>query len=396
MGDFWRDYKNDPEIKESKRLQKLENAGQREIERGEKKIRDAEQSLKEGQRLVEEGRRKLQSARYQQLEHCDDWLLHNGYMHFARNRELFSTYTRIDTTVTLFEASEGQSKEFDNTELQVLGIGTVEVQVKGQLGQRSSHTHTFTDVLHVPAARCNGVSKWRMLSNGFVMNQHYLNKSKTLWTFSFTRTSDNRVACCGSNTSGRDRILMAGEKEPATEPIHPTSGLPISIRSNETRIRQLRTEAERKAQPQARPVNPPTIGPNGKLLRPLTQQPSVPSEQRQGWDCDGCGTPYGQPPRYGGARWRCTLCPPVPGYDLCGDCYEEHQHLQGLIQHPHPPIEFDDWSSKPFQVGHVYGVIMRGRRKCAAVAQDQLLGVGITWCSVDILLDTPRAFHATA
>ncbi|PLN84481.1 hypothetical protein BDW42DRAFT_191567 [Aspergillus taichungensis] len=74
---------------------------------------------------------------------CWDWLLTGGNAHYARNRATFSTYRRAPCKIS---------------HKRVLGIGTVELTVQRSPSDPRPHKLVLHDVLHMPGARCNGLS----------------------------------------------------------------------------------------------------------------------------------------------------------------------------------------------------------------------------------------------
>ncbi|PKY04329.1 hypothetical protein P168DRAFT_290413 [Aspergillus campestris IBT 28561] len=74
---------------------------------------------------------------------CWDWLLTGGNTHYARNRATFTTYRRAPCKIA---------------HKRVLGIGTVELTVQRSPDDPRPHKLTLHDVLHMPSARCNGLS----------------------------------------------------------------------------------------------------------------------------------------------------------------------------------------------------------------------------------------------
>lgn len=74
---------------------------------------------------------------------CWDWLLTGGNAHYARNRAAFKTYRRAPCKIS---------------HKRVLGIGTVELTVQRSPNDPRPHKLVLHDVLHMPGARCNGLS----------------------------------------------------------------------------------------------------------------------------------------------------------------------------------------------------------------------------------------------
>lgn len=84
----------------------------------------------------------------------DDWLCHNGNIHYARNRSDFESYQPIDTNKKpLFAKLEGT-----NIEVPVLGIGEVRLHLKQRPGSQDDLHSILYRVHHIPSAMCNGIS----------------------------------------------------------------------------------------------------------------------------------------------------------------------------------------------------------------------------------------------
>ncbi|PYH86823.1 hypothetical protein BO82DRAFT_388413 [Aspergillus uvarum CBS 121591] len=105
----------------------------------------------------------LKRARTDPTAHriCYDWMIVQGNCHYARDRAAFTSYRPV-TTVRL------QTNIFNPMEeLEVAGVGTVEIPVARSLAPSSSdhnpfapdnntHTLVLENVLHIPEAVCNG------------------------------------------------------------------------------------------------------------------------------------------------------------------------------------------------------------------------------------------------
>ncbi|RAH49068.1 uncharacterized protein BO95DRAFT_479707 [Aspergillus brunneoviolaceus CBS 621.78] len=76
---------------------------------------------------------------------CWDWLLlpASSNTHFAKNRASFETYRRAPCKIA---------------NQRVLGVGTVQLRVRRAPNDPRTTTLVLRDVLHMPHARCNGIS----------------------------------------------------------------------------------------------------------------------------------------------------------------------------------------------------------------------------------------------
>jgi hypothetical protein len=86
--------------------------------------------------------KKAQKLAKPQHRRCWDWMIVSGN-NYARNRSSFKTYRRVKGTA-------GGAK--------VIGIGTVELQVRRSPTSKETGTLVLEDVLHIPRAICNGVN----------------------------------------------------------------------------------------------------------------------------------------------------------------------------------------------------------------------------------------------
>ncbi|KAB8232218.1 uncharacterized protein BDW43DRAFT_110733 [Aspergillus alliaceus] len=74
---------------------------------------------------------------------CWDWIVTDGNCHYAKNRSTFRSYRRAPGKVA------GS---------RVLGVGSVELRVRRRSGDNQTNTLVLDNVLHMPNARCNGLS----------------------------------------------------------------------------------------------------------------------------------------------------------------------------------------------------------------------------------------------
>lgn len=96
-------------------------------------------------------RRRQDHAPREPEDHaCHDWYIHNGNVHFARDRSVFTTYTPLGKLLAR------QPQLFLSAP--IAGIGTVKIEVKPSPTATSTHVIPVTNVLHMPTAPCNGLS----------------------------------------------------------------------------------------------------------------------------------------------------------------------------------------------------------------------------------------------
>ncbi|OGM49142.1 FAD dependent oxidoreductase [Aspergillus bombycis] len=74
---------------------------------------------------------------------CWDWIVTDGNCHYAKNRSTFRSYRRAPGKIA------GS---------RVLGVGSVELRVRRRSGDGEINTLVLDNVLHMPNARCNGLS----------------------------------------------------------------------------------------------------------------------------------------------------------------------------------------------------------------------------------------------
>ena len=78
---------------------------------------------------------------------CHDWIFSTASnVHVATDRAAFKTYIAFKSYVLTIA---------DQRQVQVRGIGTVELKLKREPGSRDNHTITMENVLHVPDWLCN-------------------------------------------------------------------------------------------------------------------------------------------------------------------------------------------------------------------------------------------------
>lgn len=99
-----------------------------------KKLAKQEQKLKDD----------LKPGAPHQRRRCWDWIILTRGAQYAKNRSSFKTYRRIRKV----KLSSG---------IDVLGLGTVELDVLRSPNSTESHTLILNNVLHTPNAICNGI-----------------------------------------------------------------------------------------------------------------------------------------------------------------------------------------------------------------------------------------------
>ncbi|KAA8648556.1 hypothetical protein EYZ11_001103 [Aspergillus tanneri] len=121
---------------------------------------------------------------------CWDWIIVGGNCHYAKNRTAFRSYRRAPGKI-------GGSK--------VLGVGTVELKVRRTSNDERSSTLVLTDVLHMPNARCNGlsISKYREANplSGVEMEKEH---------FQATSHIDGEPLWCADEFCGMSKVALAG------------------------------------------------------------------------------------------------------------------------------------------------------------------------------------------
>jgi len=84
---------------------------------------------------------------------CWDWMVVSGDTHYARNRSSFNTYRKINPGT------------YGSPGVRVIGVGTVELQVRRAPDQSDTRTLVLENVLHVPDAMCNGFNSRLLLGS---------------------------------------------------------------------------------------------------------------------------------------------------------------------------------------------------------------------------------------
>jgi hypothetical protein len=124
---------------------------------------------------------------------CWDWIIVGGNCHYAKNRASFRSYRRAPGKI-------GGNK--------VLGVGTVELQVRRRepAGDERINTLILQDVLHLPNARCNGLSleKYRRANPLSVVVETEKEH------FQATSDVDGEALWCADEYCGLSRVVLAG------------------------------------------------------------------------------------------------------------------------------------------------------------------------------------------
>ena len=78
---------------------------------------------------------------------CFDWIFSTASnVHIAIDRSAFTSYKQFDSYVLTVS---------DQSLISVLGIGSVDLDLRRKYGSRKCHTITLENVLHVPNSKCN-------------------------------------------------------------------------------------------------------------------------------------------------------------------------------------------------------------------------------------------------
>ncbi|KAK5112853.1 hypothetical protein LTR85_011080 [Meristemomyces frigidus] len=90
---------------------------------------------------------------------CSDWMLHDGNVHYVRNGSAFRKrgYTKLDLQTRTRLGFE---------DFGALGIGTFDIVSHRGVGAPDLCAITLHDVLHIPAAPCNGISVTKLRDAG--------------------------------------------------------------------------------------------------------------------------------------------------------------------------------------------------------------------------------------
>lgn len=168
---------------------------------------------------------KADELDYMRQPVCSDWLFHTGNVSFARDRASFKEdYQPIDNGFAILEDG--------NRTVSVLGIGTVFVPYlppsSGPLPEGAMHSC----VLHIPAARCNGISIPRWESNGYafkaVSNHRVIVYDKTSKATLFT----------ANDSSEQVRLCMDGEFDEQAQLPHLLKDVEIKITADRAMLAQ--------------------------------------------------------------------------------------------------------------------------------------------------------------
>ena len=234
---FWQTYQNDPEViypkcagfneKHDAHDKQMVEQIQRQVKAQEQEAeRQAAEERAEQNAAAAVKRQRAAESELLQRPASNDWQLHNGNVSFCRSIDDFTEYHPIKATAILGQGST-------RTTISVHGIGTVSIPFKTQLGQSGGKPQGLTGVLHIPAARCNGLSIPRFEKMGWVL------KRREDARFVVHEVDTNRSVLCGNDTSGRFRVCMAGERDDRRMARYVTFGQPISLYADGTEICRL-------------------------------------------------------------------------------------------------------------------------------------------------------------
>ncbi|CZR56447.1 uncharacterized protein PAC_06335 [Phialocephala subalpina] len=128
-----------------------------------------------------------------EAERCFDWMNTSGSCHYAKNRSSFSTYRPVEVTIGA-----------NNTP--ILGVGTVELEVKKSPSSNETGRIVLYNVVHMPSAICNGFSPMTQAGEGL----------GTGASFGGTRvegTEGGMTVWYTERFCGLDRLVLAGNPQ---------------------------------------------------------------------------------------------------------------------------------------------------------------------------------------
>jgi hypothetical protein len=154
----------------------------------------------------------------------EDWLCHNGNVHYARNRCDFESYQAIDPAQNpvLVRLQGGEC------DIPVLGIGTVRLHLKKTLDSEEMTCITLSGVYHIPSAMCNGIALSGLKQANLIFDQ------RPGARFCFVGGATGGDVLCGNQGSGRMRIYPARDKEDPEGYHHFTVGKNIDFLAEPT------------------------------------------------------------------------------------------------------------------------------------------------------------------
>lgn len=252
--EFWDAYKDHPDRLKRKAQEKYERFEEREAakrrkleETSARRIEALEEEVGLWKRLREEAQVENTRMRelYRNLERSheelkenlqrgvsNDWLLHRGNIAFCRDRTMFDVYHPISATATAMLMDGGDGRPVD-----VLGIGKVTIRAQRQHGQPSAPPRSFIGILHIPAAKCNGLPIPRFEMAGWRIKRGPGDRA------SVADIRTNSAVLCANSSSGRDKICLEGEGDGDGAPRHITCNTAISISADRAHISSLAPQA---------------------------------------------------------------------------------------------------------------------------------------------------------
>lgn len=187
---------------------------------------ESEISLWERVRILEN---KANELDYMRQPVCNDWLFHRGNVSFARDRASFvgEYYPIGNGTAVLADG---------NRIVSVLGIGSVMLSCRSFSGM-SSQQSVQPNILHIPAARCNGlsISHWQRNTGAF----------KALPNFRVVvyEKATKATLFSANDSSGQVRLCMLGESEDQEQPLHLLHDVDVRITADRARLALLAPES---------------------------------------------------------------------------------------------------------------------------------------------------------
>ncbi|KAI9043927.1 uncharacterized protein KD926_002306 [Aspergillus affinis] len=184
---------------------------------------------------------------------CLDWLVIVGTHHYARDRSYFKDYISVGQKVPHFTFG---------VELDIAGMGTVELLVHtGPDANSPTRTLVLENVLHIPAALCNGFC---------LFNYHRANGGSLGFRSGYQAGWDRNHSplWCAPPFRGFERMVVAGDEEGACYFVDGLRPIDITIIVDESTL----------------PRMPETVRPRAE--DPSENRPgNVPEDTRRDFDC---------------------------------------------------------------------------------------------------------------
>lgn len=214
--ELFKEYREDPHRIEHKQREKRKRELDREEESAARKTQDRKRDPYACCKLP--GQPPIRSSLDPELN-CIDWLFHDGNAHYASDRNVFVAFKSLDALAHLSKKPSEAEGLAIRQHIAVAGVGTVILKVKVQVDSDAWQEIQLSNVLWLPQASCNGISRSLLGELGYYVEEPMQNPGRCFSLVPAAGLSAPRL--CGTTASGVSRLLFSGDNASRDETTDP-------------------------------------------------------------------------------------------------------------------------------------------------------------------------------